>query len=284
VGIASSDVLHLAELAGFMKERFVVRVALISEQRAGKTTLLGSLFERFCKGPFAGFSFIGSRTLVGFAKLHFMALLSSGGREPTVPRTSRQDPTAYFHLRLQDRNGANVDLIMSDRSGEVYEDARMDTDLIPDLEELPVAMRACFLLDGAKLAAKETRPAYSRQFKQLIHALNDNGALQHMDYVEVLSTKFDVTQSQEAASENEEYLAMYEKQLVREFAERNLVLKCYRICALPKEDMSVGFKGLDDLVQRWTKSVLAPSVEPRPCKTAVRQIDKYLDRVARGHK
>src|SRR6202035_3933520 len=98
--------------------------------KAGKTTLLASIYAMFLKGPFAGMTFAGSATLVGFAKRHRLALLNSGRIVPTTPRTSRDDPPSFFHLALSKDGAAPVNLIIADRSGEAYGDARISTDLI----------------------------------------------------------------------------------------------------------------------------------------------------------
>jgi GTP-binding protein EngB required for normal cell division len=272
----------MEDLWPFMQRRQVSTVALIGEQRAGKTTLLSSIYQQFCRGRFAGLSFAGSETLVGFAKRHHLALLSSGRADATVPRTSRNDPVSFFHLCLQRQAGDLVDLILSDRSGEAYGAARTDTSLIPGLIELPLANRACFLLDGAKLASKDDRPAYSRHFKQLIHALHDNGALKHVATVEVLATKFDVTNSQADVAQQTDYLDKYEKQLISEFADAGLQIQTHRICALPKADHKVGFKGLDQLIQRWTEKAMPPTLTPRAIGDTPRQVDRLLAHVEGG--
>jgi hypothetical protein len=283
VEICSGDVMHLDDLASFIRERPVRMVALVGEQRAGKTTLLASIYEMYCKGPFAGLSFAGSRTLVGFAKRHHGALLNSGRTDPTVPRTSRNDPVAFFHLALARRPGDIVHLVMSDRSGEAYKDARIDTDLIQKLPELLQAERVCFLLDGAKLSNKEQRPAYTRQFKQMIHALYDNGALANAKAIEVLATKFDLTRTRGDPEGQIRFLNEYERQILDEFKEYGINVECHRVCALPKTDQTVGFVGLDELVKRWTASPAMPDVAPPPITDAERQIDRLLARAMGAH-
>jgi len=278
IEICSGDVMSLEDLAAFMRARPVRTVALIGEHRAGKTTLLASVYAMYCKGAFAGMEFAGSRTLVGFAKRHHLALLNSGRADPTTPRTSRDDPVAFFHLALASRRGSIVDLIISDRSGEAYGAARLDTELIEELPELKQADRACFLLDGAKLASNEQRPAYTRQFKQMIHAMHDNGALANVKHVEVLSTKFDLTSRRGRVGDRLEILDSYERQIVAEFKEHGLEIKCHRVCALPKTDETVGFHGLDDMIRRWTAVEPFPSVAPVPIPDAARQIDRLLAR------
>lgn len=281
VEICSGDVMHLEDLAALARTTPVRTVALIGDQRAGKTTLIASIYAMYCKGPFGGRAFAGSRTLVGFAKRHHLALLNSGRADPTTPRTSRDEPVAFFHLALSGAVGPPVHLVISDRSGEVYGDARIVTDLIQNLPELLQADRVCFLLDGAKLASKEQRPAYSRQFKQMIHALLDNGALVNVKAVEVLATKFDLTK-QGDAEEQLRYLDTYERTLAAEFKARSLTVECYRVCALPKADQSVGFLGLDEAIKRWTAAPPRPELGPEPISDTPRQIDRMLAKATTG--
>ena len=277
VDICSGDVMGPQDLAALVRTSSVRMLALVGESRAGKTTLLASVYEMFCKGPFAGMAFAGSKTLVGFAKRHHLALLSSGRSVPATPGTSRGEAVAYFHLALSRADGQLVHLVISDRSGEAYSDARINTDLIQYLPELRQADRVCFLLDGAKLASREQRAAYARQFKQMIHAFHDNGELANAKAVEVLATKFDLTRQGDAA-EHLEYLKKYEASLVAEFEARGLTVKCYRVCALPLADQSVGFMGLDDAVWRWTAALPRPELGPEPIADLPRQIDRMLAR------
>ena len=100
VEICSGDVMHLQDLANFVRTTAVHTVALIGEAQAGKTTFLASIYAMYCKGPFAGKEFVSSTTLVGFAKRHHLALLNSGRAHPTTPHTSRDEPVAFFHLAL----------------------------------------------------------------------------------------------------------------------------------------------------------------------------------------
>lgn len=278
VEIASSEVMHIADLARFMRQRTPRVVALVGEYKAGKTTLISSVYEAYCKGPFADLTFAGSKTLVGFAKLHAYSLLNSGRSSPTVPRTSRNAPLTFFHLALARSRHDILDLIVADRSGETYAAARTGTDLIPTLEEFHLADRVCFLLDGGRLASKDLRPAYMRQFKQMIHALHDNGALSGGPALEVLSTKFDITRQADEA-ERLKLLDDYERQIASEFAAVGLDVSCHRICALPKTDRKIGVVGLEEMITRWTAPKSSVDVKPAPLTGAQRQFDRLLARV-----
>jgi hypothetical protein len=273
--IWSSDKMLLPDLAAFTQRRRVRHVAVVGEEKVGKTTLLASVYGMYCKGPFGDLTFVGSETLFAFANLHCFALLSSGRTSPTIPRTSRRDPVSFFHLALARTRGDVVDLVISDRSGETYAAARTTTELIPSLEELRQADRVCFLLDGGRLASKEQRTAYTRHFRQMINALYDNGALARTKYVEILSTKFDITHRGDD-TENVEFLDNYQARIVSDFRSKGLILSSHQICALPKADRSVGFLGLDDMIRRWTAPEQTPDVRPQPVSGALRQFDRLL--------
>ena len=280
VKIWASEKMLLADYSILAQQRRLRTVALVGEEKVGKTTLLCSIYAMFCKGPFADLTFAGSETLLGFAKLQAFAMLTSGRTSPTVPRTSRRDPLGFFHLALARGRRDVVDLVIADRSGETYAAARTLTDLIGELDEFRLADRVCFLLDSGRLASKDDRTAYTRNFRQMINALQDNGALAHAKGFEILSTKLDITRSGDAVDVG--YVNDFRARVVSDFARKGLVLSSYEICALPKADRSVGIVGLDDLIRRWTEPPPIPDVAPRPSTDAPRQIDRLLSKIAEG--
>lgn len=280
VEIWASEKMMLADYSSLARRRRLRTVALVGEPKVGKTTLLCSIYAMFCKRPFADLTFAGSETLLGFAKLQAYAMLNSGRTSPTVPRTSRRDPLAFYHLALARSRRDVVDLVIADRSGETYADARTSTDLIGTLDEFRLADRVCFLLDGARLTSRDDRTAYTRNFRQMINALHDNGALANTKSVEILSTKLDITRRSRA--EDISYQSDFQARVASDFNRKGLDISTHEICALPKKDRAVGIVGLDDLIRRWTEPALLPDVMPRPIAGAPRRIDRLLSKVAGG--
>ena len=279
VRLPSGDILGLSDLQSLLRAEQARVVALVGEQEAGKTTLLASIYDLYCKGPFAERRFAGSRTLPAFAKRHYLALLSSGRTVPTTPRTSRDDPVGFLHLMLRPLDdGALQHVLISDRSGEAFNAARTDTTLIEELIEIRQANRVCFLLDGARLLADDQRAGYTRRFKQIIRALHDNGALRKGTPVEVLTTKIDKLLRSPDSERVIGILANYEQALKRDFGAMGIDISCYRICALPRTDYSIGYPGLEDAIRRWTAPRTPPDVRPGPVPDAARQIDRLSAR------
>jgi len=263
------------DIVGFRNNRRMQTIVLVGEQKAGKTTLLSAIYGLFCKGPIGRYSFVESRTLKAFAERNHLALVTSNGEVPTTPRTSRADPMGFFHLRLKADDDVS-DIVISDRSGEAFEAARTNTGFIERLTELALADRVCFLLDAAKLTKLETRSGYRRTFKQLIRALIDNAALRPASKIEILTTKLDRISTGPDGRDLEAEVAAYEKELHDEFAAGSHQFEMFRICALPRSNTSLGFIGLDELIERWAAPVAAIDITPIPVQAPRRQFDRLL--------
>lgn len=277
VGISSGDTMEWEDLEVFSRGHRMRTVSLIGEPRSGKTTLIAAIYASLCKGAIGDRAFVGSRTLVGFAKRHHLALLNSERRSPKTPRTSSDDPTAFFHLALRPKDGGPLSqLIISDRSGEAYQAARRDTTLVKNLTELRLAERACFVLNAAKLTNPERHAAYGRQFKQMIYAFRDNRAFRDNVVIEVLATKIDITKKPDRAGESAAILDEYEAQIVHEFKAAGIEIGFHRVCALPKSHLETGYLGLAETVARWTTPQQLPDVVQPAVGDAFRQIDRLL--------
>lgn len=273
--LRSSDLLKPEQLWPLQKVVPTRTVALVGDFRAGKTTLVSALYASFRKGPLAGYQFRSSRTLAAFARRHHDALLLSKRNSPVTLRTSRQDGLGFFHLCLRDAAGGDHNLLIADRSGETYADARSDTSLITELIELKLADRVCFLLDSARIADVEQRHSYKRAFKQQIHALLDNGALSPSIALEMVTTKLDKLTPQMKGRSLIEELDDFEAATLAEFSEVSLTAR--RVCALPRANYDVGVVGLDEMLKSW----LAPQAGEYPSLIAagepVRQLDHVFD-------
>jgi hypothetical protein len=271
--LRSSDLLKPEQLWPLQKQVPTRTVALVGDFRAGKTTLISALYASFRKGPLAGYSFRSSRTLTAFARRHHDALLQSQRNSPVTLRTSRQEGLGFFHLCLRDAADGDHNLLIADRSGETYAEARSDTSLIGQLIELECADRVCFLLDSARLADIEQRHTYKRAFKQQIHAFLDNGALSPSTALEMVTTKLDKLKPQIEGRALIEELAEFEAATLAEFSHVSLTAR--RVCALPRADYAVGVVGLDKMVHDW----LAPRAREYPGLIAARDPVRQLDRV-----
>ncbi|WP_376743306.1 hypothetical protein [Ensifer canadensis] len=245
-------------------------IVLVGEQKAGKTTLLAALYGLFCKGPVGAFEFAGSQTLYAFAERNHLALYEPERDAPSTPRTSLGEDVSFFHLKL--KSGEEMsDILISDRSGEAFETARVNTAFIDRLSELSLADRVCFLLDAARLTKIETRSGYRRIFKQTIRSLLHNDAVPKSAVLEVLVTKLDRVSD---IADLLQQVSEYESELLEEFGGLGQEFVIHRVCALPRANVGLGFLGMEELIARWASSVGPADILPTKVGGALRQIDR----------
>jgi hypothetical protein len=263
-------------ITGFRNRERTQTVVLVGEQKTGKTTLLAALYGMFCKGAVGQFEFVSSQTLYSFAERFNLAIFHPSRAAPVTPRTSRGEDVNYFHLKLR-AGDYTANLLISDRSGEAFEDARVDTSLVGRLTELALADRVCFLLDASRLTRVETRTRYQRIFKQMLRALIDNGALPKTAAIEVLITKLDRLSHSPDGRNLIEEVRVYEQELGMDFGGLGFDFSIHRICALPRADLSVGFVGIEELVARWASVPGDADIAPMAVENPLRQIDRLLE-------
>ncbi|WP_246713861.1 TRAFAC clade GTPase domain-containing protein [Rhizobium leguminosarum] len=260
-------------ITGFRNRSRAQTVVLVGEQKTGKTTLLAALYGLFCKGPIGDFEFVSSQTLYSFAERNHLAMLSPDRAAPATPRTSIAESVSYFHLKV--RQGEVVsEMIISDRSGETFEAARVDTSLMDRLTELALADRICFLLDASRLTKIETRAAYRRIFRQTMRALIDNDVIPKTAKIEVLVTKIDRVSREKDGRDLLAEVTEYEEELIKEFGSKGLAFQIHRICALPRANVKLGFLGMNELVGRWALTPADSDISPQPVGDALRHIDR----------
>ena len=71
-------------LTGASSTRIVIMIGMV---KSGKTTVLEELYERFCKGPFGGYLFAGSKTIMGFEQIVYFARAVSQRETEDTERT-----------------------------------------------------------------------------------------------------------------------------------------------------------------------------------------------------
>ena len=237
-----------------LRWRSATFVTVIGDSHSGKTTLICALYDRFLRGPFAGLTFVGSRTLVALERRSHHARIESGRVTPETTRTTIGDGLRYFHLAVA-RDGLRaprVDLLLSDRAGEVYRQARDDSSVVSILEEIPRSNRLILLLDGARIADPFERNGALHSVRQTLRVLLDNDALNKNAIVQVVTTKVDLTAAHEDADAIQVLLAAFKERLSADFAERLSSLTFHDIAARDPNGEFQPAHGVAQLIDDWT--------------------------------
>ncbi len=281
VNIPYGDDLDSESARRIMRRARTNLIVLAGDVNSGKTTILAAIYERFVDGPFAGFLFAGSETLVGFERRCHPSRIASEEEKPDTDRTPRGQ-TRLVHLRLTKASEPNVtrDILFSDISGEDFESAR---DSVEFCQQMPILRRAdcCLLLvDAERLASMKERRRTAIGAEMLLRSFLDSGMLNQSSSVDVLFTKYDKVFTDANRETVEKYIDAMGEDMARKFGPRLGALEFHRVAARPEtsEVLAPAF-GLDKVLhgcaERREKIRTSETESYLPSN---REFDRFLDR------
>ena len=161
------DALRDEDVNNFSSTSRPTLVTLFGISECGKTTFVGSLFAILCRHPQLLKSiFIDSDTLTGFQRRVHTRYLSEKGLSEQ-PRTTRR-VGSILNIVLSDENGDNQRMIVfSDLSGEVYNDAASNDEVVLQQKAVKYADKLVIFVDAEKLLPTKNN-AYKASFKSLL--------------------------------------------------------------------------------------------------------------------
>jgi hypothetical protein len=279
ISLPSGDALTSEEVNQFLRWRAAAFVTIIGDRDSGNTTLISALYDRFLRGPFAGLTFASSRTLLALERRSHHARVDSGRVAPETIRTSRLEGLRYFHFAVapDGHPERRADLLLSDRSGEVYREARDNSGLVSTLQEIPQAQRLVLLLDGGRVASPFERNGALQAVRQTARALLDNHALGAKSVVQVVTTKIDLIVGNEEQAEIETALGAFRDRLARDFASRLGSLTFHDIAARDPSRRFEPAHGLDQLIADWAAP--APPLKVLTCPDVAVALTSEFDRL-----
>jgi hypothetical protein len=253
-------------------------VVVAGSPDSGKTTLLASLLHCFQRGPFANHLFAGSHTLIGFDRRCHLSRTRSRLLEPDTPRTKVGDPRRILHLRLRDKESQLKDLLLTDISGEDYEDVRHSVDECRRFTLFSRADYIVLLVDGERLADNGERHAARIEVLQMLQCMFDAGHLDHHTWLDVLIAKCDLLTTTAAQGFADRLLTDIRSQYDGLLA----TLRCQRIAARPNietEEFPLGF-GVATVLPVWlNRRVRSIDLRQRVRAIATEsEFDRFLER------
>lgn len=235
-------------------------VAVAGMARSGKTTLVGGLYERFHKGPFAGFLFAWCHTLPGFERRCHLARLCSERETPDTERTPHKESHDLLHLRVADAlTGARHDVLFSDIYGEAFRLASDSAEECRKIEVLKRADHVAVLVDGGKAVLKRERQGAFTAVDSLVRQCLDSGMLDRTSNVQVIVTKWD-----RAAGKGDEFIEQKLNWLSDRHGGRLSTLTAHRVALRSNGAIRAGF-GMDELLKKWVlvQSRHSPPAAPK---------------------
>lgn len=171
-------------------------VAFVGAHKSGKTTIITEFYEMLRRADLGSLSFAGSDTISGFEYRAHLSRMGSGGEDGGTSRTSASLGLHFLHLELM-RDGAagrRFHLLMSDRAGELVDDALNEPGEFAGLDEIRHADHVALVVDGSQLADPGRSGRHRHQTMSIVQAIRDAGLLGPTHRLQVLMAKLDLAE------------------------------------------------------------------------------------------
>ena len=262
--LPEGDALATESAVRVVRAKLTRVVVVAGSAGSGKTTLLTSLYESLQEAPVAGYLFAGSETLVGFERRCHEARLGSGRITPHTKRTPPTEGLRFLHLRLARTDGTSVpDLLLSDISGEIFDQVKDSTE---DCKALTILLRAdhlVLLIDGEKLSNPLTRYSAHTDARSLLRSIIEAKMLSSHCTVDIVFTKWDLIEFGDTSSDSKAYIRQIETQFTSLFRLHGASLRFCPVAARPSSNVLQFAHGIPRLLQAWlgpVDSVLVPRI------------------------
>lgn len=271
-----SGMLSIEEADALLRWRPACLVAVVGERNGGKTTLVTEIYERFLRGPFAGTLFAHSQSLLGFERKSFQSRAESGAEVPDTPRTSKQDGLRMFHLAVADQGDLRrTDLLVSERAGEVYREIRDNPVRAAELLEVRKAATVALIIDGQRVLDDRRRPEAFASVRNVLRALADGDVIHPRAQVQLVTTKCDLLDADEAAVARDA-LDQFEERTAASHAGRFAAIEAFRTAARDPRGIIEPARGLAPLLRSWLRPRPEPAVEVPATPALVDEFDRLL--------
>ena len=166
-------------------------------------------------------------------------------------RTNRGE-VRFFHLEIE--GGATSDhmsLILSDRSGEEYQDATADTSIALDFIEVARADTVTVLVDGERLIDSGERHNVRSEISLILQTLRDREVLSARSQMALTMTKIDAVMESRYADRAISDFCQILDHIRAFFGDVFVVIEPFKTAASPKKDPSMRGTGLSRLLSFW---------------------------------
>ena len=276
IPLFSGNALAAGEAHDLTGERATTVVILMGMVKSGKTTVLAELYERFCKGPFAGYLFAGSKTIIGFEQACYLSRAVSQGEIEDTERTKRGAENNLLHLDLvAEDSRCRKRLLISDLSGELFEEATLASENLHTIPYLRRADHVVVFADAEKLRDLAERQVLINQLLVLLRCCVEESILERACRLTVVVSRHDLLPSDIDQSFLESMQARIRQRTADFFDEPTHFLD---LAARPPSGPANAY-GLPELLSGWLEgSGIPESRIPNLVKSVEngwREIDKF---------
>jgi hypothetical protein len=244
--------LEIQEAREFARRGRATVVVLVGLSECGKTSLIARIHQQFMAGPVGSYSFAGSRTLLRFEELNWLATIESGVGKPLMDRSSRFLNNTFLHFSVQRAEGdaRHHDLLLNDISGETVEDAVGMQSVCDGLIALARADHVVVVVDGGALADLDVCYDHVGKIRDFVQRVVQSGQIGPDTVLHLVISKRDLLTGGEPVA------AQLEADFQRVFADRVGGFHRWRVAARPSDGSQPTEREIATLFESWLETSL----------------------------
>ncbi|NJD29386.1 MAG: hypothetical protein FIA92_13950 [Chloroflexi bacterium] len=170
-------------------------IVLAGPVDSGKTTLVASVYELLQDGPFGGYGFAGSRTLMALEERCHEGRVASGLEVPKTRRTASTEVGDLIHLSVSTTSpggGTRRQILVNDVTGERFAALVEHPAGASSMPVLARADRVQVVVDGAAVFDRATRDRFAYKAEVLARTMVDHAQLRPGTLIDAVVTKLDL--------------------------------------------------------------------------------------------
>lgn len=253
----SGQPIDIAEAREFSRASRAVVVSIVGVRECGKTSMLARLHQMFQTGTVADLTFSGSRTLVRFEELNWLATLESGVAEPLMERSSQQFDNSFLHLSVREVNGTSrpINVLLNDVSGETFGEAVANQSICDRLVCLARCDHLVLMLDGEAIVDRTMRHDHEAKARNFLQRVLQSGQITERTVVHTVISKVDLLIGADDREESLIAAAQVEERIELALRQRVASFHKWRIAARPKDGSLPTVEILSELLRAWVSPV-----------------------------
>jgi hypothetical protein len=283
VAMLLATTLSVDEADAVVKDKPSRVVAIAGPHAAGKTSLIAGLYDLFQLGPVAKVAFAQSFSLHAFEQAAHESRAASRRKTPEMARTARGE-VSFYHLELLDtKSGARSSVLLGDRAGEEYLEARSNPLSAQGFPELRRADVLTLVVDGQRLLDAGLRHNLRSEIRQTLRAFVEAGVVGFTQRLAIVLTKLDIIRkAPDGGKRTFQDFDSLVQSLRTNYGSHFATVEAFQIAAQPNTDGAQPGENLDLLLDYWMAEPLRYC--PAPSAFDVPEAERYFARLMPAEK
>lgn len=274
------EALELRETSTITNSSLTRLILLVGLSDAGKTTMLASIFDLFqCQSNFSGYSFAGSKTLLGFERRCHHARIKSERDIPVTERTKSTDSRVFLHLKVNNKENVSTNLLFSDISGEIFKELNNSTIESKKFELAKRADHFALFIDSDQLSDLTNRNIAKTRSIGILRSLIETNMLGENTYIEVIFSRWDLLNSKSDVEIHTKFVDSIKEEISKKFAKTHSNIAFYNLASRPVNIFSFGY-GISEIFTDWVEKTPFICYKKEDCSIkhtnfTVREFSRY---------